>query len=87
MDWYAFQQPGLELDFLDEVDKTIRFINQNPYAYAVKYIRKGISIRIAPLQRFPFVVVYFFDELQGLVIIEAVWHTARNPKNWKSRLH
>jgi len=86
MDWYNLQQPGLELTFLDEVEKTIKHISQNPYGYAVRYKRKGIAIRFALVDRFPFVIVFFWDEMLQLIVIEAIWHTSRNPKHWKNRV-
>ncbi|MDX2191644.1 MAG: type II toxin-antitoxin system RelE/ParE family toxin [Bacteroidota bacterium] len=86
VDWYALRQPGLEADLLTDTRKTIQFINQNPYAYQVKYKRKGLQIRKAPANRFPFVVVYFIDENVQCIIIIAIWHTSRNPKKIKKRL-
>lgn len=35
VDWYALQQPGLDADFLTEIRKAIKRINQHPYAYEV----------------------------------------------------
>jgi hypothetical protein len=58
MDWYELQQSGLGIDFLKEVDKAIDFVRANPFAYAIRYKRKGIAIRFAVLHRFPFVIVY-----------------------------
>jgi toxin ParE1/3/4 len=86
MEWYELQQPGLGIDFFNEVDKAISFILKNPLAYAVCYKRKGVVIRFAVLNRFPYVIVYSIDQVKEHLVIEAVWHTSRSPKNWKSRL-
>lgn len=86
IDWYELQQPGLGADFLNEVDKTIQFVLKNPLAFEVRYKTKGIAIRFAIVHRFPFAVIYFIDEPNNQLIIEGVWHTSRNPKNWKSRI-
>jgi toxin ParE1/3/4 len=85
MDWYALQQPTLELKFLEEVEKAIKKISHNPYAYAIKYKRKGVSVRFSIVDIFPFVIVFFIDEEKDLIVIEAIWHTSRNPKRWKER--
>ena len=85
VDWYAMQQPGLDADFLTEIRKTIQHINQHPYAYQVKYRRKGLEVRQAPVDGFPYVVAFFVDEPIKTLIVFAIWHTARNPKKLKSR--
>lgn len=36
--------------------------------------------RSAPMDVFPFIVVYFIDE-PGIIVISAVFHTSRNPKD------
>jgi plasmid stabilization system protein ParE len=86
VDWYSMQQPGLDVDFLLEIRRSIHYVNQQPYAYQVKYRRKGLEIRQAPVERFPYVVAFFVDEPAQLVVVLAIWHTARNLKKLKSRL-
>jgi toxin ParE1/3/4 len=86
MDWYELQQPGLGIDFLKEIDKTIDYVSQNPLAFEVRYKRKGIAIRFAVLHRFPFVLVYFIDEPNNQLIIEGIWHNSRNPKKLEEQI-
>lgn len=86
VDWYAFQQPGLDADFLIEIRRIIKYVNQNPYAYQVKYRRKEQEIRYAPVEKFPYIIAFFVNESMQTVIVFAIWHTARNPKKLKSRI-
>jgi toxin ParE1/3/4 len=86
MNWYELQRPGLEIEFLNEVEKAFDFIRENPFANPVRYKRKGVSIRFAILHRFPYNIVYFIDDRKDRIVIEAVWHTSRSPKKWRSRL-
>jgi len=86
MDWYALKQPGLEADFLNSVKDAIKRIDQNPLSYEVRYNRKKLEVRFAPVDRFPFVIVYFVDNSRHLTIIIAIWHTARKPGKLKKRL-
>jgi len=41
------------------------------------------DVRKLAVHRFPFVVLYRFDDDEILII--SVFHTARNPDDWKSR--
>lgn len=62
VDWYTLQQPALDAEFLTQIRKTIQRINQNPKVYELKYTRKGLQIRQALTDRFPYIVVFFVNE-------------------------
>lgn len=78
--WYEQRQPGLGRDFLDEVGEVLAEITANParYGFADADIREGL------LPRFPYAVYYrvLIDRIRVL----AVYHTARNPSGWQSRV-
>ncbi len=63
MDWYYIQNAGLENDFLLEIKKTMLHVDQNPYSYQTRYKRKGQEIRYASVERFPFIIAFFVDEI------------------------
>jgi hypothetical protein len=76
-DWYNEQQAGLGEHFLSEVIKTLRLTEINPLHYEEKFSKK---FRFARLNIFPYVVV--FKVKNNLIIINAVFHTSRNPKKF-----
>jgi plasmid stabilization system protein ParE len=79
-DWYERQRPGLGLTFISRVREVFQRIAVNPRLHAVVYQ----DIRKAVVKQFPFIVLYREDA--GEVIVVSVFHTARDPSTWKSRV-
>jgi len=79
--WYNKKQQGLGERFTAEVRESVRFIIQNPTACNIRYDQ----IRTAVLKVFPFMIHYTIDEKSKTVIISAVPHTSRDPKEWDRR--
>jgi len=79
--WYNKQSPGLGRRFSNEVRETVVFIRQNPTACNIRYDQ----VRTAVLKVFPFMLHYTIDENKKTVIITAVLHTSRDPKEWEKR--
>ena len=76
-DWYNERQTNLGERFLSEVVISFRLIEQNPLHYEEKFSKK---FRFAPVKDFPFVVVF---KIKGqIVVVNAVFHTSRNPKKF-----
>lgn len=75
--WYEYEEPGLGLEFLDQLRATYDRIAAGPLQY--QDLRSGI--RRALLRRFPY-AVYFAVE-GDLVIVLAVLHASRDPANWQ----
>ncbi len=78
--FYNNRKPGLELDFLDEVGRTLAYIKEFPNAAAV--IRKAARQR--RVERFPYGLVYIARDSEIIVI--AVAHLKRKPGYWRNRL-
>lgn len=76
-DWYNEQQSDLGDRFLLSVVDTLRLIEANPLHYEEKYSKK---FRFAQVAIFPFVVV--FKIKKQLVVVNAIFHTSRNPKKF-----
>jgi len=76
-DWYNEQQAGVGDRFLREVISTFRLIETNPLHYQERFSKR---FRFAHLNIFPFVVV--FKVKKQSVIVNAVFHTSRNPKRF-----
>lgn len=79
-DWYERESRGLGEAFLEAVDQQLARIAANPLLYPVVHR----NVRKAALKRFPY-CVYF--RLRGdIVVVLAVFHSARNPAAWKRRI-
>ena len=78
--WYRAQEPGLELEFLGEVDKALKRIAKQPTRYA-KRINEN---RAVLLRRFPFTVYYRLVDKETR--IAAVLHQRRGKKARDRRL-
>jgi plasmid stabilization system protein ParE len=79
-DWYQAEQPGLGLEFLDELRATYHRMVNSP----LKYQELRSDIRRALMKRFPY-AIYFAIQEQTIVVV-AVLHTARDPAEWQWRL-
>lgn len=77
--WYESQQLGLGDDFLEQIDNAIARICQIPESYPEIYR----DVRRIVLRRFPYVIYYRI--VSSRVIVTAVFHGHRNPKEWQTR--
>ena len=78
--WYETCASGLGSDFLLSVDASINFIARHPEHYQIIYK----TIRCAFTKRFPYKILFITKP--NKIIVIAVFHAKRNPKNWKSRI-
>lgn len=78
--WYKTRQENLDTDFISEIKKTILRITENPFQYP----KVKNPIRMAVVERFPFIIFFYLNEMN--INVFAVFHTSRNPANWKKRL-
>ncbi len=72
--YYEEQQVGLGQKFESELAKILSKISKNPFLFQ----RKFKHYREAPLEKFPYFMVYEIFEKK--VIINSIFHTSRNPK-------
>ncbi|MBZ9611803.1 type II toxin-antitoxin system RelE/ParE family toxin [Rheinheimera maricola] len=77
--WYEEQQQGLGGRYLNEVVAAVQRIAAIPTLYPVVYR----NLRRSLLHKFPFAV--YFAEKEDVIVIHAVLHGSRHPKNWKFR--
>ena len=73
--WYRGQRPGLELEFLAEVDRVLPLIGGSPASFPR-------LIDVPP--RFPYAVI--FMDLVAEVRVLAVAHAKRRPGDWLDRV-
>ncbi len=78
-DYYERAVPGLGLEFLDEVERTVRRILLQPEAW-IRVSERHCRCRT---RRFPYGLIY---SVEGkAVIITAVFNLRRHPDSWKDR--
>jgi plasmid stabilization system protein ParE len=78
-EWYQNEQPGLGLEFLEELRASYDRMAAGPLQYSL--VRD--DIRRALLKRFPY-AVYFAVEADQVVVV-SVLHERRNPMEWQRR--
>lgn len=78
-EWYEKEQPGLGLEFVEELRGTYDRVAEGPLQY--QDLRSGI--RRALVRRFPY-AVYFAVE-GDVVVVLAVLHAGRDPAEWQRR--
>ena len=72
--WYEDQYNGLGEMFLSDLESVYKKIELNPDFFS----KAGKGFRQAVLKKFPYVVVYEIKRTR--VVVYAVFHTSRNPK-------
>lgn len=82
IDYYEKHQADLGLDFSTEVYKAIQTILSDPTAWT----KLSDTIQRRLLNRFPFGVLYHFDENESHVFIVAIMHLRKKPDYWTKRL-
>jgi toxin ParE1/3/4 len=76
--WYNEQKKGLGLEFISEIEKSIRTIENKPTLFAKIYK----EYRMVLIDRFPFEIFYSLES--NNIIIHHVFHSSRNPEIWKN---
>jgi plasmid stabilization system protein ParE len=75
--WYNEKQKGLGKRFFSEVKKKIVFLRKNPF-YAIRYD----NIRCVLVEKFPYLIHYYINENEKLIVIISIFHSSRNPNLW-----
>jgi plasmid stabilization system protein ParE len=79
-DWYEKERTGLGLEFFAEIDRLLLRVTNNPEQFPILY--RGTRKAVA--RRFPYCV--YFRERNRLIVVVAVFHSARNPAVWQNRI-
>lgn len=77
--WYELNRPGLGHDFIDEAARALHSISEQPAMYPVVW--RGIHRTL--MNRFPFGI--YFRIRNDTVVVLAVMHGSRHPRNWQHR--
>ena len=78
--WYEERKPGLGFGFLDQIDRTVEIIGQNPFRYGVRF---G-DVRRAPVRGFRSYGIYYFVQGEEVIII-SVFSDRRDPQSLRER--
>jgi plasmid stabilization system protein ParE len=78
-DWYEQECPGLGLEFLGEIERLLLRIAETPNQFPTIHL----DVHKAVARRFPYSV--YFRERDQMIVILAVFHSARNPAVWQQR--
>jgi len=79
--WYDSQSPRLGIQFLDDLDRTVRRI----VVYPLSCPEIEPNLRRCLLSRFPYGLIYGIDA--DTIIVVAVSHLHREPRYWINRIH
>ena len=78
--WYRLQRDGLDIELMRRIDETLDRINDAPR----RFPRVHRQLRRAIVRQFPFAIFYAVTDDEILVF--AVFHSKRDPKQLTSRL-
>ncbi len=78
--WYERKERGLGVDFVRRIRQVFTRISTTPRLHSKVYK----DVRKATISRFPYAVYY--QEEPTEILIVSVFHTSRDPNEWKSRV-
>jgi len=76
-DWYEKRQINLGDKFFHEINYYLKLLEQNPFQFLIKYVD---DLRSASVRKFPFVIIYWVEDIAKIVFVVSIFHTSRNPK-------
>lgn len=76
-DWYEEQQPQLGNRFYNEINYYLTLLEKDPYLFPVKYVEE---LRAASTNKFPYIIIYWIDEVKRVVYVVSIFHTSRKPE-------
>jgi plasmid stabilization system protein ParE len=79
-DWYREKSALAAIRFLRNLDLTLQAIETSPMRFSIF----ADDIRMAEIKRYPYCV--YFYETDHTIQVVAVYHDARDPDGWQSRL-
>ena len=77
--WYQDRSEGLGSEFMRALEVSLSLIQRHPTSYAAVHKQ----MRRAVLRRFPYSVIYLFEERR--IVVLACFHASRDPKQWQDR--
>jgi plasmid stabilization system protein ParE len=81
VDYYKSINPELATAFLDRVEEAKKYIADFPLAFQIKYK----NVRTVLLEQFPYHIHYIVDDAKKQIVVLAVIHAYKNPKDYSKR--
>lgn len=82
IEWYAARSIKATEALITEIENALSLICNNPNRWRSTYK----NFRELGVHKFPYVIIYTFDENINMVIVTAIFHTSRNPiKKYRKR--
>ena len=75
--WYEEQQENLGEQFRVTIQNKLKLIRKDPHHYKTAYKK----FHQALTDKFPFLIIYTINEKNKQILVTAIFHTSRNPKN------
>ena len=75
--YYKTISTKIAFDFLDRLEEARKYITNFPNGFQIKYK----NVRTIMLKQFPYHVHYIVDDINKIIIVLAVIHAYKNPKN------
>ena len=77
-DYYKKNNPKLAKQFLLRIRQAKTHINRSPFGFQIKYK----SVRTLLLKQFPYQIHYLVDDTKKTIVILAIIHSYKNPKDY-----
>jgi hypothetical protein len=78
-EWYESQQKGLSAKFRTTISRSLKSILRNPVLYSKRY---DTDLRFMVLDKFPYTIIYWYDEKLNTIFVTSIFHTKRNPERF-----
>lgn len=81
VEYYKAINPTLAKEFLTRIREAKKHIAQTPFGFQVKYN----NVRTVSLKQFPYLIHYLIDEDHKQIVILAIIHSYKEPKDYSNR--
>ena len=82
LEYYNKINNELSAELFNTIFDSLNFIQNKPYSFTTKYKNiRGLSI-----DKYPYIIYYFIDEVSNTIIIISVFNTNQNPDKWHNRI-
>ena len=82
VEYYNKINTNLAISFLDRLEEAKAYIIKHPKAFQIKYK----NVRTILLKQFPYHIHYIVDDVNKQIVVLAIIHAYKNPKDYTNRL-
>lgn len=81
VEYYKEINTDLAVKFLDQLEETKKYIFDFPESFQIRYHK----VRTILIENFPYHIHYLIDDSNKQIIILAIIHSYKNPKDYSKR--